>query len=269
MIFFGMIQAETVRVDVQNDYLNSGFNPRVISLGNTGICSAHGSEAVYYNPALLMVQTSAALLLSYNSYLYDRGLMYGFYRLPLRYRQAVFGVGFIMNTISGIEYRIGRSESPDSIKSVSQQDIIIAMARELTPFLSFGMNLHFLSNTFSGKESMMYSAGFSYREFSPIQYALVVKFMENDAYTASVGLAWDLSFLRLYSVYEVQLAGEYSVAKIKTGLGYQWVENIVLNVGLDGESVSGGISYHLEKATLQYALTVNPLGTQHQVALEL
>lgn len=174
-----------------------------------------------------------------------------------------------MNTINGIEYRTGRSESPDSTQSVSQQDIVIAMAREITPFLSFGMNLHFLSDSFSGKADMMYSMGFSYRELYPVQMAIVSKYMGNDAYMASVGLAWDFPEMSLYGVYEFKWAGTYTVSLFKTGFSYQWTKSIGLNAGLNGESVSGGISYRLENMTLQYALTVNPLGTQHQVAVEL
>ncbi|MDD5457127.1 MAG: hypothetical protein PHV30_08855, partial [Candidatus Margulisbacteria bacterium] len=238
------LAATGTRVDLRNDFLNSGFNARVIGLGNTGIISAEGPESAYFNPAILVKENINPILLSYNPYNFDQSYIYGFYKLPYKYRDTTFGIGVIMDVIGNIEYRTDKTDSP-TITSITQQCFTVGLARRVEKNINVGFNLNFVLDNYSTeKSSLFYSLGYYSTAFTPYDLSLVMRYYNSDEYALSLGAKIPLPMdLTTYIVSDIFLSGTYNSVLMKYGVNYQLDPSIALQAGLNGDNLSLGLSF--------------------------
>lgn len=263
------------RVDLMYDYLNFGMNARVQALGNTGIISAEGPEAVYYNPALLYAKSNIKpFLFSYNPMYFDRNYFYGFYHFALRNRKTKMGIGYIGDIISGIENRTAKTDSP-SISSISHSTIVLSMARKINLRTNFGFNLNLHSDNYStltnglGNYQTTYSFGYFIQLTKKVAVAATYKYFTDYGHIVSLGAKIPFSpVIVLYTVGNYGINYGDGLVSFKFGLEYKYSKSLSLQGGLDGENISAGLTSKLKNMNIGYGLILNTLGIRHNVSIE-
>ena len=251
------------------------MNARVQALGNTGIISAEGAEAVYYNPALLYAKSNIKpFLFSYNPIYFDRSYYYGFYHFNFRNRKLKFGIAYIGDITNGIESRTTKTDTPD-LTSITHSTILISMARKINLRTNFGFNLNLHSDNYSsltngfGNYQTSYTIAYFMQASKKIGLAATYKYYTDYGHNVSFGAKLPLSsLLVLYSVGTYYINFGDGIIAFKFGLEYDVSKQLSLQCGLDGDNISAGLTLAQSATNISYAIIINPIGVRHHLSIE-
>lgn len=127
-------------------FLRMGVGARALALGGTFVALADDPSAAYWNPAGLAQLNHVEVAASYFRMPSDRTHYYAAGILPVG-RLNSLGVSWINLGVANLEARSGNTATPDYVFSNSAGALLLSAARQITSFLSVGVNAKLLAQS--------------------------------------------------------------------------------------------------------------------------
>ncbi len=279
-------------ITTDGDYANSamgfkeiGVSPRTTALGGSFVAIANDGFAAYYNPAGLSQLYSMNVDLSTGILNNDRMIFNGTYSHPFSY--GVFSLGITYFQLGGLEER---GESAPSVLlsefNDNQMGIQLSYGRSLDQFVK-GLSVGLRTEYYYQKLFSSTAQGFS------LSYGVLYRFysirMLRDL---SAGVAinnlpgqikWDsgtkediqteYKFGLGYRLFNEKLIIISEIASIKDrpidfniGMEFNY-QGFMVRGGVNRNLYNGGVGFHYKVYEINYSLTADPLGVNHQISL--
>lgn len=278
-IIGGVAVAENVGVSAGN-FLKIGIGARPVAMGESYTALAEGAAAACWNPAGLATQKSFEILSMHANWLQDSSMQYlgvvypagGLGNFGLSYRYLSYGA------IAGYDASGSREANVEAFDSA----LTLSWGRYLTKDLSFGMNVHMISETLATYQAGTVSAdlGFLLKPSSNISFGLnfinqigdLTFIQEKDPLPRKMVIGIGLTNFILDPL---TLTADYNLpanetAYINYGCEYNFSDFFALRAGASQSRLQGGLGFKATNFDLDYAyVPYENMGAAHRISFTL
>jgi hypothetical protein len=260
------------------EFLDWGAGARSEGLGRAFTGLADDASAIYYNPAGLALQNPLQITAQHVFLFADTFYDFGAITYPLS-GIGTFALGYIRLSSNNFDGRDAQWYPTGSF-NIAQQAAILSYAREVTGWLSFGLNLKFINedippvnvNGYGADLGLMFtpsdyiSFGLCVLNVVPVNIKMVDK-AESFPVTIKFGTALKLFGDRVIPVLDVvqELAGKD--LKFRMGIELYPIQQAAVRAGLDETELTFGAGFYLKPYRVDYSLSHQELGFTHRISL--
>lgn len=267
--------------------LKIGVGARAAALGEAFVATADDASGIYWNPAGSVWIEKRQAHFTHNSWI--QGIKHNVVSLTFPTSVGTFGIGFLLNSIDGFEYRTFASEEPQGQFSSQDFSISINYSRKIGDNLSIGTNFKYINEKIYVENANGYLFDLGARYLTPVNGFSLALVLQNFGFTTKMieenirlpqtlraGGAYTFPFAKLdkrllLSLDYVQIFDNMSYLNI--GMQVKPVSTLALRLGyqagMDEKDLSAGFGIHFGIINVDYAYVPfgRDLGDSHRFSL--
>lgn len=267
--------------------LRVGVGARAAAMGEAFTATADDASGLYWNPASSAWIQKRQAHFSHNSWF--QGMQHNVAALTVPTGIGSFGIGILLNDISGFERRTTASEEPSGTFSAYDFSFSMNYARQLSSSLSLGVNLKFFNEKIYIEDASGYMMDLGARFLTPLDGLFVAGALQNLGFTTEM-LHEKIRLpqtLRLGAAYQVPLswlkdrvllAADYAQvfdesSHVNVGVELTPIDALALRTGYQtgfaDRGISAGFGLHMNWLDIDYAYLPfgRDLGDSHRFSL--
>jgi hypothetical protein len=267
-------------------FLQVGTTAREQAMANTGVASARGAAANYYNAALLNSGETSSIVLSQSLWLLDTYSSYA--AANFNYGNSALGVALLWLTVSDIPIRTRATESPEGTFAAQNLALSASYAYSLNEQLSIALTGKFLYERIFIDDAVgvAFDISGAFLLFPELRLAAALQHIGTMNELASevsrlptllragAAYSWSLSPIDSRLLLEANIVTIFSDAtQLKIGAEFEfrnffWIRAGLI-VGNDSRALSAGAGIKWSSFTLDYAFVpfFNQLGSANVFSL--
>ena len=262
------------------EFLSWGIGGEATGMGRAFTGLADDPAAILYNPAGLAQQNPLQITFQHVVLFYDTMLDFAAATYPVS-GMGTFAASYLRLGSTGYDSRDINWISSGTF-GVADQAVILSYARDLTPWLSGGVNLKMVNETVFDEAGSGFGAdlGFLYTPNNVMSIGLdlinllspTVKLDQTaESYPLTMRLGFAFKFLgdRIIPVLDVQKEFTDQDLKFMMGLEAFPIQNLALRMGYDESEITFGAGYFFKPIKFDYSLSIQTLGLTHRIDLTL